>query len=86
MKARSRDKLVAKAGDLRTLSTVAQRVLDLINADHITAAILGDALSKDQSLAAHILRVANSALFNLPREITTLPMPVSVLGLRNLRD
>ena len=86
MKAKSLDKLVAKAGDLRTISTVAQRVLDLINADHATANMLGDALSKDQSLAAHILRVANSAFFNLSREITTLPMAVSVLGLRNLRD
>ncbi len=78
--------LVAKAGDLRAVSTVARKVLDLISAAHTTAAILGDALSKDQSLAAHILKVANSAFYNLSREITNLPMAVSVLGLRNLRD
>lgn len=86
MSAKSLDTLIEKTGDLRTISAVAQRVLDLINADHATAAILGEALSKDQSLAAHILKVANSAFYSLPREVTTLPMAVSVLGLRNLRD
>ena len=86
MSAKNLDTLVAKAGDLRAISAVAKRVLDLINADHATAVILGEALSKDQSLAAHILKVANSAFYSLPREITTLPMAVSVLGLRNLRD
>ena len=86
MSVKSLDKLVEKAGDLRTISSVAQKVLDLINADYATAGMLGDALNKDQSLAAHILRVANSAFFNVSREITTLPMAVSVLGLRNLRD
>jgi putative nucleotidyltransferase with HDIG domain len=86
MSAKSLDTLVARAGDLKAMSTVAQKALDLINADRATAATLGDAVSRDQSLAAHILKVANSAFYSLSREVTTLPMAVSVLGLRNLRD
>jgi putative nucleotidyltransferase with HDIG domain len=86
MSLKNLETVASKAGDMKAVSTVARRVLDLISSDSTTSAILGDALSKDQSLAAHILKVANSAFYSLSREITTLPMAVSVLGLRNLRD
>lgn len=86
MSLRSLETVASKAGDMKAISTVARKVLDLISSDSTTSAVLGEALSKDQSLAAHILKIANSAFYNLSREITNLPMAVSVLGLRNLRD
>jgi HD-like signal output (HDOD) protein len=86
MSSKSLETVAAKAGDMKAISVVARKALDLIDSDSTTSAALGEALSKDQSLAAHILKVANSAFYSLSREITTLSMAVSVLGLRNLRD
>jgi len=82
----SLEDLVAKAGGMRAIPATARKVLDLVDSDRTTSAVLGEALSRDQALAAHILKVANSALYGCSREITTLPMAVSVLGLKTIRD
>ncbi|MEW5976613.1 MAG: HDOD domain-containing protein [Acidobacteriota bacterium] len=78
--------LIEKAGDMRVMPTVARRVMELMDDENSTSASVGEAMSKDQSLAAHILKVANSALFGLSREITNMTMAVSVLGRNNIRN
>jgi len=78
--------LVAQAGGIRAIPAAARGVLDLVDDERSTSAGIGEALSKDQALAAHILKVANSALYGCSREIATLTMAVSVLGRRAIRD
>jgi putative nucleotidyltransferase with HDIG domain len=82
----SLEDLVVKAGGMRAIPAAARKVLDLVDDEIASSAALGEALSKDQALAAHVLKVANSALYGCSREITTLPMAVSVLGRKAIRD
>jgi putative nucleotidyltransferase with HDIG domain len=82
----SLEDLVAKAGGMRAIPAAARKVLDLVDDEQASSAVLGEALSKDQALAAHVLKVANSALYGCAREITTLTMAVSVLGRKAIRN
>ena len=82
----SLEDLVVQAGGMRAIPAAARKVLDLVDDDNTSSAVLGEALSKDQALAAHVLKVANSALYGCSREIATLPMAVSVLGRKALRN
>jgi putative nucleotidyltransferase with HDIG domain len=82
----SLDELLRKAGDMRVLPSVARKVMEMVEQDDVSGNQLAAVISKDQALAAHLLKAANSALFGLPREITTVLMAVNVLGFKNTRD
>ena len=82
----SLEKLAEIAGDMKVFPAVARKVMEMVDRDDVSGAKLAEAISKDQALAAHLLKAANSALYGLPREITTLLMAVNVLGFRNIRD
>ncbi|HEY8965865.1 MAG TPA: HDOD domain-containing protein [Candidatus Methylacidiphilales bacterium] len=47
---------------------------------------IGEVISRDQSLTARLLRLANSAFFGFPRRIETISEAVSVIGLKQVRD
>ena len=80
------EELINKAGDMKVLPSVARKVMEMVEHDEVSGNQLADVISKDQALSAHLLKAANSALFGLPREITTVLMAVSVLGFKNTRD
>ena len=82
----SLEQLIRKAGDMRVLPSVARKVMEMVEQENTSGTQLADAISKDQALAAHLLKAANSALFGLPREITTVLMAINVLGFKNTRD
>jgi len=75
--------LINKAGDTKVLPSVARKVMEMVEREDVSGNQLAEAISKDQALSAHLLKAANSALFGLPREITTLLMAVNVLGFKN---
>jgi putative nucleotidyltransferase with HDIG domain len=80
------DELINKAGDMKVLPTVARKVMEMVEREDVSGNQLAEVISKDQALSAHLLKAANSALFGLPREITTVLMAVNVLGFKNTRD
>jgi putative nucleotidyltransferase with HDIG domain len=77
---------INKAGDMKVLPSVARKVMEMVEREDVSGNQLAEAISKDQALSAHLLKAANSALFGLPREITTVLMAVNVLGFKNTRD
>ncbi|MBM3804374.1 MAG: HDOD domain-containing protein [Acidimicrobiia bacterium] len=78
--------LINRAGDMKVLPSVARKVMEMVERDDVSGSQLAEVISKDQALSAHLLKAANSALFGLPREITTALMAVNVLGFKNTRD
>ena len=54
------DELIGKAGDMRVLPSVARKVMEMVEQEDISSNQLADAISKDQALAAHLLKAANS--------------------------
>jgi putative nucleotidyltransferase with HDIG domain len=80
------EKVVAQAGDISALPTVARKALEQIDSNEGSPAQVGETLSNDPVLAARILKVANSPLFGLSNEVTSLPTAVSLMGFRTTRD
>lgn len=68
------------------LPHVAGEVLALSTSDEASARTLAELLHRDQAIAAHVLRIANSSLY-MPRvPIVSLQQAISRLGLKALRE
>jgi putative nucleotidyltransferase with HDIG domain len=59
---------------------IAQRLLALVAKEDVSAREIGDLVRMDPSFAAELLRFANSALFGLSREVTSLAQAVLMVG------
>ncbi|MFT5526839.1 MAG: HD-like signal output (HDOD) protein, partial [Pirellulaceae bacterium] len=79
------DQLVNRAASLYTLPAVALDVLDLTNQESVNAAALTSCIERDPALTGKILRVVNSSLFGLPRQIGDLNHALAMLGAKPLR-
>jgi putative nucleotidyltransferase with HDIG domain len=72
--------------DLPTIPTTVVKVLRVAGSETASAADLAKVIIADQSLAAKILKVANSALYSLPRKVHDIQHAVTLLGFREVRD
>jgi len=76
--------IAAHAQNLPTISTVVARLSKLIRDETATAADFENIIRLDPSLTANLLRLANSAYFGLRREVTSVKLAVTLLGLKRL--
>lgn len=72
--------------ELPLLSDTAARVMALCNDENSEARDLAEVMKRDQSLAGHVLRVANSAAYAPKEEIVSLQQAISRLGLPTVRE
>jgi HD-like signal output (HDOD) protein/GGDEF domain-containing protein len=79
------DRLLARAGQLYTLPAVAFQVLDLTANPRVDTRALKDCIEKDPALVIKILRVVNSSLFGLAREVSDLNQAITLLGTKPLK-
>src|SRR5208283_533128 len=59
---------------------IAHRLLALAGKEDVHAHEIGDLVKMDPSFAAELLRFANSALFGLSREVTSIHQAVLMVG------
>lgn len=78
--------ILSGTADLPVFGETASQLLKETSAEDSPPARVADLLSRDQSLAMRILRLANSAYFGLPRRIDSIPQAVLVLGLNRVRQ
>lgn len=71
---------------LPTLPTVVSKMIQLVDNPKTSAASLAKLISTDQALTARILKLANSAYYGFPREISTVNMAIVVLGFNTVKD
>ncbi|NDY42350.1 HDOD domain-containing protein [Dissulfurirhabdus thermomarina] len=74
-----------KSEELPTLPAVAHRLMALASGEEASAAELTEILGQDPSLTLKILRAANSALFALSVEVTSVRQAVVFLGMDEVR-
>lgn len=72
--------------DIPLLPEVASQVMSAIADEKSDAKTLAGVISRDQAMSAHLLRVANSAMYGRGNAITTVQQAVSRLGMGNLRQ
>ena len=83
--AASINSFVERARHLYSLPAVAMRVLELTNQPTVDARKLKDCIENDPALTGKILRVVNSSLFGLAREVTDLNQALALLGTKPLK-
>jgi putative nucleotidyltransferase with HDIG domain len=79
-------RIASGALELPLLPHVASQVLALSTSDEVSARLLADLLHRDQAIAAHVLRVANSPLYRPRVPIVSLQQAISRLGITILRE
>lgn len=78
--------LIAKVKDLPPISTVVTRAMEMILDPEVSINRLQLLISSDQALSAKILRIVNSAMYSLRREVSTLSHAITVLGLETVKS
>lgn len=71
---------------LPTLPSILHAVVHCVESPHSTAKDLKDIIVSDQSIAAKVLNVANSAYYGLTHQVSDLRKAVVVLGFDAIRD
>jgi putative nucleotidyltransferase with HDIG domain len=71
---------------LPTLPTVISKMIELVDNPRTSASALARLISTDQTLTARLLKLANSAYYGFPREISTVNMAIVVLGFNTVKD
>jgi putative nucleotidyltransferase with HDIG domain len=78
--------LIANLGDLPPLPQVASQVLRLATDPDSTTEELQRVITTDQALTAQILKIANSAMFGMVREVKTLTQAIMTLGFSTIKS
>ncbi len=76
---------VVRAGELYSLPAVAMKVLELTDSPKVDVRALKQCIENDPALTSRILRVVNSSLFGLPREVVDLNQALALLGIKPLK-
>ncbi len=80
------EQILASANRLPTISRVAIQLTKLIRDPDASASDFESVIRGDPALGAELLRLANSALFQLPREVKSIRQAVALIGTRRLLD
>jgi HD-like signal output (HDOD) protein len=80
------DSLVNHMGTIPSLPLIYDQLNEAINDPSSSSATIGEVISNDSGLAARLLKIANSALYNFPTPIDTITQAVTVIGIQQLRD
>jgi HD-like signal output (HDOD) protein len=80
------DRLAGDVAGLVSLPEVVVRVNALVDDPKSSAEDIGRAVQQDPALTARMLRLANSAMFGMQRQVDTVARAVAVLGTRQVRD
>ncbi len=80
------ERIVARTGDLPPIPAMAIKALEMTNDPQMSIRSLQSVLAQDQALTARILRIANSSMYGLRREIATVSHAVAILGLDTTRS
>lgn len=78
--------IIRKASDLPSMPDVAFEVIRIADQAESSAMKVANTLSKDPSLSARVLRLANSAFYGMTREVSSVQESVVVLGMRTTKS
>ncbi|MBP6333809.1 MAG: HDOD domain-containing protein [Aminivibrio sp.] len=76
--------LVSRELRLASLPDVYYQIMEVINSARSSAAHIAEAVSRDTSLLARLLKLVNSAFYGFPSKIETVSRAVAVIGTKEL--
>ncbi len=78
--------VIQRVNELPTLPVVALKVMDILENEDVSLSELSHMIHADQSLAAKVLKVVNSAHYGFPRRVSTISLAVVILGTENVKN
>lgn len=85
MKTQRINDAIKRVGELPALPAVLGQALEAASDPEASALDLGRFIAADQSLAAAVLKLVNSAYYGFYREITSVPRAIVLLGFQEVR-
>jgi HD-like signal output (HDOD) protein len=82
----SAQELVQSCSTVFTLPEIYLRIKEVVDDPESTMDDLANILKLDPALTARVLRIVNSPLYGLPRQINTLTHAVNLLGMKAVND
>ncbi len=79
-------RIVQIMGDLPTMPHIATQVMEKLSNPNSTPRDIHELINKDQGLAAHVLKVANSPYYGASRSISSLRDAVLFMGFDSIRS
>ncbi|GAB4336388.1 MAG: HDOD domain-containing protein [Candidatus Abyssubacteria bacterium] len=76
---------VEKIQNLPTIPKVGMKILELASDPEVSMSELSAAIHQDPSLAARVLKIANSPFYGMVRQVDSLQLALVVLGLNEVR-
>jgi putative nucleotidyltransferase with HDIG domain len=78
--------LISKVKDLPPLPIIVMKAMEMTMDPNVSVRNLQLLISQDQALSAKILRIVNSAMYSLRREVSTVSHAVAVLGIDTVKS
>lgn len=78
--------VVNRIKNLPTLPNIIPHLMRVLDNPNSSAADVGKVISSDQALMTKILKLVNSAMYGLPRRISTLSQATAILGFNAVRS
>ncbi|MCK4719402.1 HDOD domain-containing protein, partial [bacterium] len=75
-----------KIKELPTLPDVVFKVNEIVNDKNTSSNDLENVISRDQAIAAKVLKLVNSAFYGLPGKVDTLSRAIPLLGFSTVRN
>lgn len=75
-----------QAQELCVLSDVYIQLNEMLSRDDCSMEQLSDAIAYEPAIAASLLKLANSAMFNMPRQVDNLARALVLLGLKEVKQ
>lgn len=72
--------------DLPAMPAVVVQVIEAIEKETVSTAMIESHLNSDPAIAAKLLKVVNSAYFGLPRQVVNTGQAIAILGIQQVRN
>jgi len=82
----SPESLLTKNLELVSLPDIVFKINRMVSDPASTAADIGSLISQDTGLSMRLLKIVNSPFYGFPSAIETIPMAITVIGVKQLRD
>lgn len=82
----SPESLLTNNLELVSLPSIVSQISEMVADPASTAADIGVLISQDTGLSIRLLKIVNSPFYGFPSSIETIPMAITVIGVRQLRD
>jgi len=86
MKQHNIEKIIDSTDNLPTLPSIYTKLTSLLEQSNSTVSMVANVISEDQTIAAKVLKIVNSAFYGSPRKIGSLQRAVVILGLREIKN